>query len=287
LTWGVDPEIVKRANMIYVFERLPHHLCYFPSWYVFRFTSVALLWGILVAVTPSDPGRRLVARLVFASLLLAGIGLGLCLLIPHDPALAAGLLRYYWFRLSDIAVPIGLALEIPAMILWMRTWRPLLARACFWIVFGLCLLHFGYFAGLRAIPQYPRAVRVPRYGSWRKACEWIVESGEIPPDACFLTPRLSQTFKWYTGRAEVVSWKDLPQDAHSIVAWRERLDDIYGTGLDDPWYAWHPGLMDLGSERLKELGEKYGADYVITRRWETLDLERLYVNQYYAIYRLK
>lgn len=287
LTWGVDPEIVKQANFIYVFERLSHHLCSFPRWYVFRFTAAAVVWGLLVAVTPSDPGRRLVALFVFASLILAGVGFVLCLLIPHDPALAAGLLRYYWFRLADVAVPIGLAVEIPAFLLWARVRYPRLARVCFWTVVLLCAAHFGYFAALRAVPQYPRAVRVPCYGSWRKACEWILESGEIPPDARFLTPRLSQTFKWYTGRAEVVSWKDLPQDADSIVAWRERLEDIYGTGLDDPWDAWHPGLMDLGSERLKALGEKYDTDYVITRKWEPLDLELLYANRYYAIYRLK
>ena len=34
-----------------------------------------------------------------------------------------------------------------------------------------------------------------------------------PPDAPFITPRLNVSFKWRTGRPEVVNRKDIPQDA--------------------------------------------------------------------------
>ena len=37
-------------------------------------------------------------------------------LVFFDRALAANLLRYYWFRLSDVAVPLGVALEGVALI---------------------------------------------------------------------------------------------------------------------------------------------------------------------------
>ena len=287
LTWGVDPTIVERANAIYVYERLPHHLCLFPPWFVLRFVAVAALWGILVAVTPSDRERRLLTRFVFGSLVLAGVGLVLSLSIPLDPPRMAGLLRFYWFRLSDVAVPMGLAIQIPAFVIWAKTAQPRPARVAFWLMVVLCAAHFGSFAVMRAIPQVPRAVRVPAQGPWRLACKWIAESGEIPPDARFITPRLSQTFKWYSGRPEVVTWKDLPQDAESIVQWQDRIEDVYATGLPSYWDRWYANPAELGTERLRRLGKRYGADYVITRKSEWIDLEPVYENSYYGIYRLK
>ena len=49
-------------------------------------------------------------------------------------------------------------------------------------------------------------------------------------DALFLTPRMSQTFRWYASRGEVVNWKDIPQDAKGIVEWWRRLGEIWGVG---------------------------------------------------------
>ena len=287
LTWGVDPEIVEKANAIYVYERLPHHLCLFPSWFVYRFVAIACLWAVLTAVTPPDRERRFLAKFVFGSLLIAGVGLVLSLSVPQNPSGMARLLRFYWFRLADVAVPMGLAIQIPAFLIWVKRIQPRAATFGFRLMIGLCTVHFGFFAVNRVIPQAPRAVRARAYGPWRLACEWIAESGEIPPDARFLTPRLNQTFKWYSGRPEVVTWKDLPQDAESIVVWRERIEDIHATGLTSWWNRWHPTLGRLGAERLRSLGEKYDADYVITRKSECLELEPIYENSYYAIYRLK
>ena len=39
-------------------------------------------------------------------------------LVSVDRALAADLLRYYWFRLTDVALPLGVALEGAAWIVW-------------------------------------------------------------------------------------------------------------------------------------------------------------------------
>ncbi len=65
--------------------------------------------------------------------------------------------------------------------------------------------------------------RISRPGA--TACEWVVDSGKIPPGARFLTPRMAQTFKWYTGHSEVATWKDIPQDAQELVQWWARLQD--------------------------------------------------------------
>ena len=45
-----------------------------------------------------------------AGLAIALAGMALSLLDFWDRPTAAGLLRFYWFRLADVALPIGLAL---------------------------------------------------------------------------------------------------------------------------------------------------------------------------------
>ncbi len=79
----------------------------------------------------------------------------------------------------------------------------------------------------------------PGHEEWIEACQWVANSDVIPKDARFFTRRTSSTFKWYAGRAEVVNWKEIPQDARSIVEWWDRLQTVYGTGIDLPDERWH------------------------------------------------
>src|SRR3990172_8878289 len=97
---------------------------------------------------------------------------------------------------------------------------------------------------------------------------------------------MAQTFKWYAGRSEVVTWKDVPQDARSIVEGWDELHDIYAVGDPQRGYRWHNSLAELGPERLKQLGAKYGADYALTVRWPPVGLPVVYENELYAIYRM-
>ncbi len=60
---------------------------------------------------------------------------------------------------------------------------------------------------------------------WIAVCDWVNES--LPPDELLLTPRNQQSFKWYAQRAEVVNWKDVPQDAESLIEWRRRFFEIF------------------------------------------------------------
>ena len=128
----------------------------------------------------------------------------------------------------------------------------------------------------------------PQWGAeptaWQDACEWVARSGQIPPDARFITPRLAQTFKWYAGRGEVVNWKEIPQDAAAIVKWKRRIDGLYVAGRDRPH---DESLADLGAKRLQDLGERYKAAYVITVTQPRLDLPVLYKNSTYIIYQLR
>ncbi len=76
-----------------------------------------------------------------------------------------------------------------------------------------------------------------RHADWHRVCAWA--AGHTPPDAVFLTPWQTQTFRWHSGRAEVATFKDVPQDAASIVGWWKRLNGIHGTSSAAGKANWH------------------------------------------------
>ncbi len=143
---------------------------------------------------------------------------------------------------------------------------------------------------VRAPPVVPRADKSMVYSDWRDVCKWAGEHTD--PGAQFITPRMACSFRWYAGRGEVVTWKDIPQNAAGIVAWWHRLTDLFAVGFaggtDQPPAHWVESLAQLGPKRLAELAEKYHADYVILELFPDvppLPLHPLYANASYAVYR--
>jgi hypothetical protein len=136
----------------------------------------------------------------------------------------------------------------------------------------------------RAIDSVPPAdARMADYPAWVDVCDWI--AAHTPTGALFLTPRMNQTFKWRTGRPEVVTRKDVPQDARGILEWHRRIKDIYyfegAAGLVGPIDS----LSVLSAERVQELARKYRADFVLTDRSQLLPLAKVYWNEEYVVYR--
>ncbi|NLS91933.1 MAG: hypothetical protein GXX96_07100 [Planctomycetaceae bacterium] len=365
LTRGTDPDAVAFANQIYVFQRLGHHLdpAGFPPGFALRFVLLSIAWAAMWYYGPRSSANNRIQAFVTGTLVLSLMGVAIAIIFAHDPARAAGLLRFYWFRLSDVAVPMGVALAGPVFLLWIsqetkRSWphdqraamigsgvvvlglvlvlTRLIVKVCtmaqYWltweaaagvaaaVVVGgilyvekrilpirhlrqvrmaalgalsvalLLLAPAAYVtraALARLTPVIPRADRVWDYWAWKDACLWIADSGEVPADARFLTPLMGQTFKWYAQRSEVISWKDVPQDAESIVRWWNCAVDIYkrddvfsGRGLND-------SLNRVDSRRLRYLGEKHGASYLITFRWpRKREFRVLYENRSYIVYRM-
>lgn len=287
INFGADRDIVARANVIYVYERLPHHLSFFgiANPLCNRFALLVAGWIVLALVVAGDDGRRRVRSVVNASLVIALAGVLLSVWGLSRPELAASWLRFYWFRLADAFVPLGVALWTVALVARLTASRPKWRAAA-----TIALLAF---AGWQLAPQImarfadpiPRADKpgkVQNHVDWRDACEWIAV--HVPAGARFLTPRTAQTFKWYAARSEVVTWKDLPQDAAGIVAWRERLEDLYGTGdAEEPWYD---SLAETPRDRLLAAAQKYQAGYILTEAEPALDFPCLYRNATYAVYEL-
>ena len=288
LNFGTEPDVIRQANMIYVFERLYHHLSIsqIPGWFVARFLLLTLVWLVLCRVTPADEVSRRLRAFVAGTLVIALVGVVLAPLAYFDQALCAAVLRFYWFRLIDVVVPLGTVLTAASLIAWKLQSSPRLGRFALAAAIVAASVPLGLHAAERLVPRTPRADRLPNYVAWRRACNWVVDSRQIDLDAKFLTPRMTQTFKWYTKRPEVANWKEIPQDAAAIVEWRLRMRDLYATGWRAPAERWHewPGGSDF--RRLKEIGDKYDADYVITFVRPQLPLEVVYRNRTYVIYRL-
>jgi hypothetical protein len=313
LTWSEPPELVADAAQIYVFERLPHHLAPLTmpteevvrrlGSHVFLILALFLLpramptaWRELemqkksMATQSSGhgtlfPGTRAIIHFAWGAVLLAAMGFVIELALWSQPALAAKLLRYYWFRLTDFGVPMAVAILVAALIsagmMRRRTWSVWLLLAA--------LTFSGAFLATKAIPRAlvhvpPADAKLRDYDAWVDVCKWASEN--TPEDALFLTPRLNLSFKWYSGRPEVVNRKDVPQDARSIVEWHRRINEIYYAtieGQEQPLDS----LGVLGTERVRELAREYGAAYVLMDRGQLLRLPIAYWNDEYVVYRIQ
>jgi len=275
LTWGGDPELVAQANQIYVYGRLTHHLLpqSFPPLFIARHLLLVIALIPLARFAPASAGLLRLRAFIAAALAIAAAGFLLGIMAWWHPAWAAGLLRFYWFRLADVMLPLSLSLISVAIV---AQWRGQSHRM-FAIGVAAAILaatfHLGDTVRFRLEYLAPRADwTLPRVdlGDWRRVADWANQ--ETPPGTVFLVPRLSQTFRWYSGRGEVVTRKDLPQDAASIVEWWQRLNDLEGENAN---FAAGDSLAGLDAARLTQLAEKYGAAYVVTRPDPSLGLMRV------------
>jgi hypothetical protein len=186
-------------------------------------------------------------------------------------------LRYYWFRTTDVAVPMAVAFQAVTLIAaGFELRKP-------WAVWGLAAAiavagwHVAVNTAERFInPVPPADAPMHNYAAWVDACDWIAEN--TPPDARFLTPRRATTFKWRTGRAEVATRKDIPQDARSMVEWFHRLQNVFYYQIDGELEPLD-SVGGLGTQRAVELAQLYGADYIVTDQDHPLALEAVYPNR--------
>jgi hypothetical protein len=328
LNWGVPKEVANEAARIYVFERLSHHLAFhrFAVVNQIRYALLLAAWLPLAWSLRREAGLWRLQLVVAGALLiaLAGVAIDQGAVIemnlsgksPDDfQRGVAGLLRYYWFRMSDALLPVGVALGCIAWLLRLQASRPALAN---WLLMGAILLaaanvaDVGYWRSRQPLPgallqprptadaerawwfSQPPEVRADVATAtewardWHAACAWI--EANLPSDARFLTPRPQQTFKWYAQRTEIANWKDVPQDADSIVAWKKIIDVLY-----PPDRRHHQ--MDLAAhsdEDLVRLARELGAQYIVidrTRSPRAISLPRVYPqiredNPSFTIYRV-
>lgn len=251
-------DIAHQADEIQVFLRLDHHLNprTFPASSYASYGVLLAAWLALRRCAGFSSTEPYFMRFVLGATLIAAAGLAIGW-VWADP----GLLKFYPFRLFDVAVPIACAVTTAG-----------LARRC---VAGAASPQSGaeparmfvatipFAGGLvwalwhPAIDRNPSGLSADRWNNWVAACRWIER--EVPADALFLTPRYNFAFKWYAHRAEYVAFKDCPQDAVSLVEWKRRLDAVQ---------AWRQLNFARGFTKaaVTALHQQTGIDYIIAWR---------------------
>jgi len=289
LNQGTPAEIVDRANEIYVYERLPHHLspASLPAAeqterYARHAGLLLVFAGLCVAGRVGQRHRRLQAWIWWAAAI-AGIGLVVSIASPVAPAPAAAVLRYYWFRLNDVAMPLGVALFAIRGLSVIQLRQPRAGSSLAVVLALAAAMYLGIGLGARLRDPGPTSdPGLEPFSAWTDVCEWV--RVHAPKNSRFLTPLESQTFVWRTGFGQVVTAKDVPQDAEGIVEWRRRIDDVWATGED--LTAASETLATYEPGRLRELGMKYGAQFLVTTAEPPVDLPRMYSNGGFSVYAL-
>jgi hypothetical protein len=295
LTAGVDPATKAAAAKIYVVERLHHHLLLrtFAEPMIARHVLAVLAWWLASRALPPTPARARLTAFTLGALAISLVGVAVSLAEPLAPAAVLGLLRFYWFRLADVIVPLALAAAAAGLLEDTAACRRALgiaapvARGAVAALLVLDLVaESGHWPAVFGPPAAARADSKVEPAAWADICGWV--KANAPADACFLTPRGSATWTWRTDRREVVSWKNSPQDARSLVEWRRRIVDCFspaGTLAD-----MERSTAALGPERVRLVAERYGADHAIvpldSPRLAEMPGRRIHANRVYAVYRL-
>lgn len=294
LSTGADAATRDEAARIYVVERLHHHLLprAFPPGFIPRHVLAILAWWLLDRLAAPSPARARLTRFTLAALGISLAGLALAAAEPWAPTTVYGLLRFYWFRLADVAVPLALACAAATVLVDDATCRRLTSLRP-GILRGLVTLALVVDIALESrhwpLPGRMLAARSDskvEAAAWADICGWARD--HLQPGTCVLTPRGAASFTWRTGLPEVVSWKNSPQDAASLVAWRRRIADCFAA--DGGLHEMERSTAALGEQRLREVAARYGAGVVIvpldSPRLAELPFERLHANDRYAVLRL-
>ncbi len=281
LNAGVSAEVQQDAANIYTYQRISHHLLFtaFETHWMLRYLAVVALSVIAVILGWSETNVRRLSYFGIGTLLLAMVGISLSYLAPTAPDLAARLLRFYWFRLSDAMISligmlaliawlqvsschpdikhfkaktlssISVACIVLICVIWeYRRWQERMAV----IAPGACRQAL---LGLRV--EANRETKQQVLADWLNVCFWIKENTD--EQDVFLSPRYQQTFKWYAQRAEVVNWKDVPQDAATLREWSRRMSEIFPARLGG-------SRVTVRYDELRRYRETYGAKYLINDR---------------------
>lgn len=293
---GTSPEVASEAALIYVFERLPHHLAPLSmggEWWWLRGSShlvMLLLLGIAMrwARKTELKQARCLCSYAWGAVALSVAGLLIELMATIAPDRSAALLRFYWFRTADIAVPLAVSLAFVTWLVRAMQQQPVLAKRSFVAALLLIAWYQVPVVGSRLQSDRPPADKSVRdYHAWIDVCQWAATHTD--DDALFLTPRGSHTFHWRAERAEVVVRKNIPQDAAGLLEWYRRMREVHqppNTPPDalKPWTL-TPG--SLGARRLKWLAGKYGIDYVLSDHRRPVSLPVAYRNRAYTVYDLR
>lgn len=233
------------------------------------FVSMAQNWCVCFTSLPR--GIQFVVGCGMFAFAVAMAGLGVDLLLTASyPEIAAKILRFYWFRWNDVAMPMLIGVLVVAFASgWLQSrTHPVWSRSWAWCAIlgpGFLLLGTRFEGAIHeTIPAGDKAHLIVKtdsaedqlkhYRDWLAVCLWIRDNTE--KEGLWLTPRRQQSFKWHTERPELACWKDAPQNAVALVEWSSRLAKAYT-------YNERKILQPWTKQKLSELRTQYGIRYVL------------------------
>ncbi|MBI5759963.1 MAG: hypothetical protein HZA46_15705 [Planctomycetales bacterium] len=275
-----------RADAIQVFERLGHHLNpgQFPSAAYAMYGGLLVVWLVWLSVRRFIAPETTHRDRLFHSTVAMSVGFAVSGLLFGIVRPTPWMMKFYPFRLADILLPMALAVTVASGIEQLLTLARTAPSAALrrglpfamWLACGAALVTS---LNLPADPNPTRNDKLTDkfWQDWMAACGWIRET--TPPDALFVTPSYSWSFKWFAQRAEFVSFKDCPQDAAGIVEWKQRTEY---------WEQWRNDYLaaSFSPDQLVRLQQETGADFLIAHRLYAVDRTPIFRNDTFAVYRL-
>jgi len=192
---AADPATKLLASKIYVRDRISHHLVFsaFSASRVAGFVVLLVIFGVVGSrLKRLDKSRQTDWRLLFAfavgSLCISFCGLMLSGVSEQAPFLADrsfGLLRFYWFRMADFAVPCVASLGLVAImqLLWRRGMLGRAASILGVVAITLAMIWIGVDRHSDSRPRADRATlptyennperTAGTYRNWLRVCDWI------------------------------------------------------------------------------------------------------------------
>ncbi|MCA9214014.1 MAG: hypothetical protein KDB27_13170 [Planctomycetales bacterium] len=283
-----SPEEVAAGVQQYVFYRLLHHLVPrdFPIWYIVRFLLLTTVWVVAAVGLRKDDKVSRISLFVAGSIVIAICGALIDVCVGHIRPLAAQLLRFYWFRLSDVMVPIGCAVfycHLLRQLSGSTKQKWIVGVACCYVAWSVTAVSIKHHqANYPECDKQGRVRTVAQYHSWLNVCEWI--KNNTKSDEVVFAPPNHQSFKWNAERAEIVTWKDVPQEPKGILEWRRRLREIRIF-----LYRGKLRPVEYTNGRLVELAKEYSFRYAIIERHRAIPrlFHRVpYENDDYIVYQI-
>lgn len=326
---GSSPEDVRFARRAIAYYRLHHHLDFrqFQPWFKTRnallaAVAVAAAGGIAWQARRGVAGTRRWVRLqlfLSGNLLLVAAGLAVTFGLPYESDAQASMLRFYWFRLNDVVLPLVALFTVGRLA---GVWEPTLAA----------VVAHRRLPGSEESPVVARAARrsaasgpsfptrtavllgavlgtaalVDQEEQWRKTVAprsfkepSAAERGRIPPaadrhhlfrEACLWikanTPAGSQ---WLIPRSGYVfKWYAERPD---VANWKDMPQDAAGQALwwrrmnalyqyDPKTHKFARNLDDVGGDEIAWLARGMGADFILIEAKVRWPLKAIYRQDY-------
>ena len=147
------------------------------------------------------------------------------------------------------------------------------------------------------LSKYIRDNRVKQYNinlvyldDFDKIALWSKHN--TPSDAIFITPPWLGEFRLKAERAIVVNFNAFPFSEKAMLEWYDRIKSLTGCNeFSSPKWELRKqelenGYLSLTTQDVIRLSEKYGAQYIVVPNIKHLQLEQVYQNQGFKIYKI-